>query len=123
MVNHQHRRGNSSKGPKQKRDAVGAFFEEYILAIVSLLCDTFDNSKGESTTSEKKRSLGAFRELIKIGKAHISSALPQVSSGANEDNEFLLSQLTGGCRYPRAYDLLLRWKSFVMTLSVHGCHC
>ena len=42
------------------------------------LSDTINDGKGPQPSSEKKRCLGAIREMIKLGKSHISNGLPQV---------------------------------------------
>ena len=78
LVTHNQRRSSSAKGSKHKRDPVGLFFEEYVLAIVTLFSETIDDSKGIHTNAEKKRCLRGLRQMIEIGKTHVYKAVPQV---------------------------------------------
>jgi len=45
---------------------------------MALLSDIIGEKNGLQSLSEKKRSIGAIRELIKLAKSHVCNALPQV---------------------------------------------
>ena len=73
-----HGKGAQGRGPARKADVVGPFFETHVLGIMALLADTINDGKGPQPVLEKIRCLNAIREMIKLAKNHVSSALPQV---------------------------------------------
>ena len=42
------------------------------------LSDMINDGKGPQPVPEKRRCLGAIREMVKLAKGHISNGLPQV---------------------------------------------
>lgn len=60
---------------------IGSFFETFVLGILALLSETMNDTKGPQPTMEKRRCLGAVREMIRVAKSHICNGLPQVSRG------------------------------------------
>jgi len=70
---------SSSRRLVRKQDDLGTFFETQCLAIMRLLSDTISEVNGHQVLPERKRSIAAVKEMISIGKAHVCSALPQVS--------------------------------------------
>ena len=70
--------GQRKAGPKKK--TLSSFLESHILGIIALFSDVLDNAQGVYSLSERKRCLGAVKEMIGLAKEHVSVALPQVSS-------------------------------------------
>lgn len=68
----------SGRVTTRKADVIGPFFESHVLGIMALLADTINDGKGPQPNLEKKRCLGAIREMIRIAKGHVSNGLPQV---------------------------------------------
>ncbi len=60
-------------------NSIGPFFETHVLGIMAHLADTINDGKEPQPVSEKIRCLHAVREMIILGKSHISNGLPQVS--------------------------------------------
>ena len=50
-----------------------------MLGILALLSETMNDTKGPQPVMEKKRCLGAIREMIRVAKSHVCNGLPQVS--------------------------------------------
>ena len=59
----------------RKVDLIGSFFEQHVLGLVAHLSDAINDPQ---PVMETKRCLGAIREMILLGKGHVSNGLPQV---------------------------------------------
>jgi serine/threonine-protein kinase ATR len=70
--------GQRKAGPKKK--TLSSFLESHILGIIALFSDILDNAQSIHSLSERKRCLGAIKEMIILAKEHVGVALPQVSS-------------------------------------------
>ena len=68
----------SNRGAARKTDGIGPFFENHVLGIMAILADTINDGKGPQPRLEKTICLGAIREMIVIGKGHVSNGLPQI---------------------------------------------
>jgi len=72
------RKGGSTKGSTRK-NLVGPFFETYVLGIMDQVTSVINDVRVIQPVAEKKRCLGAIREMVKLAKSYIASALPQVT--------------------------------------------
>ncbi|KAI0125275.1 phosphatidylinositol 3 [Xylariales sp. AK1849] len=73
---------STSGEPKQKKaHATGRFLFDQVLGLVARLTDIFNGpSSNRSVIEEQKRCIKAMEEMIRIGKAHIRIARPQISA-------------------------------------------
>lgn len=71
----------SSSAPHhaKKSNVVGLFLEQFILGIMAQFSDLLNDAKSWQLVAEKRRSLKGLEELLRIGKSHTRTALPQVS--------------------------------------------
>lgn len=74
-----HRKSGHTKGSIRKNSFIGPFFETYVLGIMDQMSNVVNDVRMLQPCAEKKRCLGAIREMIMIAKSHVSNALPQVS--------------------------------------------
>ena len=58
---------------------VGPFFETYVLGIMDQVTSVINDVRVIQPTAEKKRCLGAIREMVRFAKSHVANALPQVN--------------------------------------------
>ncbi|KFY81056.1 hypothetical protein V499_00169 [Pseudogymnoascus sp. VKM F-103] len=63
---------------EQSKDKIGAFLEQYSLGIMSHFSELVNDTRVWQSPNEKKRSLRGIEELVKVGKSHTRSALPQI---------------------------------------------
>ncbi|KFY23332.1 hypothetical protein V493_05913 [Pseudogymnoascus sp. VKM F-4281 (FW-2241)] len=63
---------------EQGKDKIGAFLEQYSLGIMSHFSELVNDTRIWQSPNEKKRSLRGIEELVKVGKSHTRSALPQI---------------------------------------------
>ncbi|OBT63761.1 hypothetical protein VE03_06954 [Pseudogymnoascus sp. 23342-1-I1] len=63
---------------EQRKDKIGAFLEQYSLGIMSHFSELVNDTRIWQSPNEKKRSLRGIEELVKVGKSHTRSALPQI---------------------------------------------
>ncbi|KAL8790468.1 MAG: hypothetical protein Q9213_000620 [Squamulea squamosa] len=73
-------RHGTPRGTARKSNMTGLFFETHVLGIMSHLSDTINESKGTQIIAEKIRCLKAVQELLRVAKAHVNYALPQISA-------------------------------------------
>lgn len=67
------------KGSTRKNNLVGPFFETFVLGIMDQISNVINDVRVLQPSVEKKRCLGAIREMIRLARSYISNALPQVS--------------------------------------------
>ena len=79
LAGYNQRRSGSARSSSRKNDGIGPFFEQHGLAIITLLADNLVERGGLQSLSERKRCIGAIREMIRLAKSHVGNALPQVS--------------------------------------------
>ncbi|ORY67260.1 uncharacterized protein BCR38DRAFT_153630 [Pseudomassariella vexata] len=66
---------------KQKKTATGRFLQHYALGLMARLTDVInDTSNLRSPIQEQNRCIKAMEEMIRIGKAYIRIARPQISA-------------------------------------------
>ena len=75
----QNRSRSSRSSGSTKKDALGAFFETWALAIVQLLSETITNAKSVNSLFDRRRSIGALAEMAALAEERLGNALPQVS--------------------------------------------
>ncbi|KAF2167045.1 hypothetical protein M409DRAFT_66135 [Zasmidium cellare ATCC 36951] len=66
------------KAHSKSSRAVSAFFERYILGILTLFSTVLESGSGGESTSEKIRCLKAMAEIFFLTKGNVSTALPQI---------------------------------------------
>ncbi|MCJ1313521.1 serine/threonine-protein kinase M1 [Agyrium rufum] len=64
--------------PAKKHDVLPVFFERNVLGIMTSFSQVFTAFASRQSLEEKARSLGAIREMIKIGKSSLCNGLPQI---------------------------------------------
>lgn len=57
---------------------LGHFVEEHVLGIITQFAHVINDFQVRQPLVEKKRNILAIGEMIKIGRGHVSNALPQV---------------------------------------------
>lgn len=57
---------------------MAAFLNQHLLGLVSRPVETVNDPRDEQTMAEKKRSVKAIEELVKLAKADARAARPQV---------------------------------------------
>lgn len=62
----------------EKKSPIGIFLEQYSLAIMSHFSDLLNDTRTWQSSIEKRRALKGIEEMIKVGKRHVRSALPQI---------------------------------------------
>ena len=72
------RKSGSAKGSTRKH-SVGPFFESYVLGIMDQITSVINDVRVIQPAAEKRRCLGAIREMVRLAKSHVANALPQVS--------------------------------------------
>lgn len=58
---------------------VGIFFERYALGMMAHFLDTLSDARLPQSSAEQKRSLRGIEEMLKSGRSHVRTAIPQVS--------------------------------------------
>ncbi|MCJ1394432.1 serine/threonine-protein kinase M1 [Xylographa bjoerkii] len=79
LADYSQRRSGSTKGSSRRSGGVGLFFEQHVIGIMALLSDIIGEREGSQSFSEKRRCIGAIREMIRLAKSHVCNALPQAS--------------------------------------------
>ena len=79
LADYSQRRSGSSKSSSRRSGGVGPFFEQHVIGIMALLSDIVGEREGSRSRSEKRRCIGAIREMIRLAKGHVCNALPQAS--------------------------------------------
>lgn len=78
LADYGQRRSGSVKSSSRRSSGVGPFFEQHVIGIMALLSDIISEKSGSQSLSERKRCIGAIREMIRLAKSHVCNALPQV---------------------------------------------
>lgn len=78
LANLGHRKTIPTKGSARRNDVLGPFFQQWILGIMAHLSDTINDVRGLQPLAERRRCIGAIREMIRIAKSHVGNGLPQV---------------------------------------------
>ncbi|KAI9820333.1 MAG: serine/threonine-protein kinase M1 [Pycnora praestabilis] len=88
------RKAGHTRGSSGRSAVVGPFFEKFVLGIMGEFSETINGVRGPQSTFEKKRCLRGIEEMIKIGKSHVSNALPQICACLQSaiEIEFLCDQ-------------------------------
>lgn len=73
------RKTNSNAVGSKSSNIVGPFIEEHLLGLITDFVDTVNDTRARNPVSEKKRNIMAIGQMIKLARAHINTALPQVS--------------------------------------------
>ena len=81
LANTAHGKPGSTRSSARKSDHIGPFFDFHVLGIMTQLAEVINDGKGPQPLAEKRRCLGAIRQMILLSKSHISNGLPQVSRG------------------------------------------
>ncbi|MCJ1477208.1 serine/threonine-protein kinase M1 [Lambiella insularis] len=90
LAEYSQRRSGSVKSSSRRNSGVGPFFEQHVIGIMALLSDVISEKSGSQSLSERKRCIGAIREMIRLAKSHVCNALPQICAclqSAIEDRE------------------------------------
>ena len=69
---------NGQRKPASKKKTLYAFFEVHILGIMAHFSEVLDNPHANHQLLERKRCVGAIREMIHLANSCVSFALPQV---------------------------------------------
>ncbi len=59
---------------------VGPFFETFVLGVMDQITNVINDLRVLQPLAEKRRCIGAIKEMISLASSHVASALPQVSS-------------------------------------------
>lgn len=72
---------------------MGSFLSQHLLGLVSRLVETVNDPRDEQTMAEKKLSVKAIEELVKLAKSDARAARPQVQSKPLELQWTLLTRI------------------------------
>jgi len=75
QLSHRHR----VTGKKDRGIQLSVFLSYYVLGLLTTFSDIIHDVRGSQPIAEKKRSVRAIEEMIKLAKSGINGALPQVS--------------------------------------------
>jgi serine/threonine-protein kinase ATR len=67
-----------ARSSSKKGKALGSFFERFILGIMAHFSMIIDSPREPQPLPERRRCVGAIREMITIAKEQVSIGLPQV---------------------------------------------
>ncbi|TVY82181.1 Protein kinase rad3 [Lachnellula suecica] len=66
------------EGASRKNNSVEVFLEQHLLGLVARLSEVVNDSRDEYPTKERERCIKAFEELVRVAKAHVRTARPQI---------------------------------------------
>ncbi|MCJ1321696.1 serine/threonine-protein kinase M1 [Xylographa vitiligo] len=87
LADYSQRRSGSSKSSSRRSGGVGPFFEQHVIGIMALLSDIVGEREGSRSRSEKRRCIGAIREMIRLAKGHICACLQSAIEDRDLCNE------------------------------------